>query len=95
MLNLLKMNTFISPFLIPLHVHACVDELMQQQGSHSALHRVWGVRTAVGWGCRGNRLLAANGGGHRAAAEPNHRRQDGIALWPLEGVLHSRCTHTS
>lgn len=72
---------------------ACVDELMQQQGSHSALHRVWGVRTAVGWGCRGNRLLAANGGGHRAAAEPNYRRQDGAALRSLEGVLHSRYTN--
>lgn len=89
------MNTLAPPFLLPLHLYACVDELMQQQGSYSALHRVRGVRTAVGWGCRGNRLLAANGGGHRSAAESNHRRQDGTALWPLEGVLHSRYTSIS
>lgn len=81
-----------------LTVHMCVcvcaDELLQQQGSDSALHSVWGVWTAVGGGCRGDGLLATDGGGNRTAAEPNCRCQDGIAFWPLESVLHSRCGHT-
>lgn len=82
--------------MLTIHVCVCVcaDELLQQQGSDSALHSVWGVWTAVGGGCRGDGLLAADGGGNRTAAEPNCRCQDGIAFWPLESVLHSRCGHT-
>lgn len=72
----------------------CADELLQQQGSDSALHSVWGVWTAVGGGCRGDGLLAADGGGNRTAAEPNCGCKDGVAFWPLESVLHSRYMQT-
>lgn len=71
----------------------CADELLQQQGSDSALHSVWGVWTAVGGGCRGDGLLATDGGRNRTAAEPNCRCQDGFAFWPLESVFHCRCGH--
>ncbi|XP_076827477.1 voltage-dependent calcium channel gamma-7 subunit isoform X2 [Brachyhypopomus gauderio] len=49
------------------------------------------MRAAVGRCCRGNGLLAADGGRHSTAAEPNHRRQDGAALWPVEGSEKGRC----
>ena len=66
------------------------DELVQQPSSDAALLRVWGVRASPGGGCRVDGLLAAYGGGHRAAAEPDHGGEDGAAFRTLEDLLHSR-----
>lgn len=66
------------------------DEFVQYEGSDAALVGVRGLWFAVGWCRRVDRLLAADGGGDRPAAEPDHRGQDGAALRPLEGLLRGR-----
>lgn len=63
------------------------DELVQHPSLDSALLRFRRLRPAVGGRCRVDRLLAADGGGNRAAAESDHRGQDGAALGPVEGLL--------
>lgn len=66
------------------------DEFVQYEGPHAALVRFRGLWIAVGWSCCVHRLLAADGGRHCPAAEPDHWGQDGAALWPLEGLLCGR-----
>lgn len=63
------------------------DEFIQYEGADTSLVGFWGLRFAVGGRRCVDRLLAADGGGNRPAAEPDHWGQDGAALWPLEGLL--------
>lgn len=71
------------------------DEFIQYEGSDAALVGFRGLRFAVGRRRRVDRLLAADGGGNRPAAEPDHRGQDGAALRPLEGLLRGRLVTVS
>lgn len=66
------------------------DEFVQHEGLDAALVRLRGLWAAAGGCGRVHRLLAADGGGHRPAAEPDHRGQDGAARRPLEGLLRGR-----
>lgn len=66
------------------------DEFIQHEGSDAALVDFRRLRFAVGRRRRVDGLLAADGGGNRPAAEPDHRGEDGAALRPLEGLLRGR-----
>lgn len=66
------------------------DEFVQHASSDAALVGVRRLWFAVGGRRRVDRLLAADGGGDRPAAEPDHRGQDGAALRPVEGLLRGR-----
>lgn len=48
------------------------DEFVQYEGPDAALVRFRGLWIAVGWRCRVHRLLAADGGRHCPATEPDH-----------------------
>lgn len=71
------------------------DEFVQHEGLDAALVRLRGLWAAAGGCGRVHRLLAADGGGHRPAAEPDHRGQDGAARRPLEGLLRGRWANVS
>lgn len=69
---------------------AAEDESLQQPRPDPAEQRVRCVWPAAR-GHRGqHRLLAVHGGGHGAAAEPDHGGQDGTARWPLARLLLRR-----
>ncbi|KTG44475.1 hypothetical protein cypCar_00022019, partial [Cyprinus carpio] len=70
--------------------HMSAYELLQQQGSDSA-STVFGACGLLLVGVAVRRLLAADGGGNRTAAEPNCRCQDGITFGPLESTEKGRC----
>ena len=69
---------------------AAEDESLQQPRPDPAEQRVWCVRPAARGHRRQHRLLAVHGGGNRAAAEPDHRGQDGAARWPVARLLLCR-----
>lgn len=48
------------------------DEFIQYEGADTSLVGFWGLRSAVGGSRCVDRLLAADGGGNRPAAEPDH-----------------------
>lgn len=66
------------------------DEFVQYEGADAALVCFRRLRSAAGGRGSVDRLLAADGGGDRAAAEPDHRGEDGAALGVVEGVLCGR-----
>lgn len=71
------------------------DEFLQHPRVDAALLGFRRLRPPAGRRCRVDGLLAADGGGDRAAAEPDHRGQDGAALRPVEGLLRGRSVAVS
>lgn len=48
------------------------DEFIQHEGADTSVVGFWGLRSAVGGRRCVDGLLAADGGGNRPAAEPDH-----------------------
>lgn len=67
-----KSKILLRPTLTVMFFHYSTDEFVQYKGSDATLVSFRSLQSAVGRCCRFDRLLAADGGGDRPAAEPDH-----------------------